>query len=143
MCSTVVVCSRDDVAVFPCCSRRHICILVPIFVTVCGTVVVCEVVTMSLCFRDVPDVLIVGYLCHHVFASTVVVCVVVTMSPCFRAVPDPGPNPSKPMSDPGSLFLSLVKSSDARPLIQNIIMNVNYNNAGKTSGDDEHAQQWH
>ena len=75
--------------------------------------------------------------------STVVVCVVVTMSLCFRAVPDPGPNPSKPMSDPGSLFLNLIKSSDARPLIQNIIMNVNYNNAGKTSGDDEHAPQWH
>ena len=108
-----------------------------------STVVVCVVVTMSLCFCAVPDVIIVGYLCHHVLASTMVVSDVATMSLCFRAVPDPGPNPSKPMSDPGSLFLNLIKSSDARPLIQNIIMNVNYNNADKTSGDDEHAQQWH
>ena len=52
-----------------------------------STVVVCEVVTMSLCFRDVPDVLIVGFLCHHVLASTMVVCEVVTMSLCVHTVP--------------------------------------------------------
>ena len=53
-----------------------------------STVVVCKVVTMSLCFRAVPDFIIVGYLCHHVLASTMVICEVVTMSLSIRAVPD-------------------------------------------------------
>ena len=47
------------------------------------------------------------------------------------------------MLDPGSLFLNLVKSMDARPLLQNIIMNVNYNNNGKTGNDDDHVNMWH
>ena len=48
-----------------------------------------------------------------------------------------------PMSDPSNIFLNLVKSVDARPLLQNIIMNVNYNNNGDTSKDDDHASTWH
>ena len=46
---------------------------------------------------------------------------------------------------PGSLFLNLLKNMDARPLLQNIVMNVNHNNYGKTSNDDDdnHAETWH
>ena len=58
-------------------------------------------------------------------------------------IPDTVPNPAMPMSDPGSLFLNLIKHTDARPLLQNIVMNVNYNNMGKASDGDKHAETWH
>ncbi|XP_070190209.1 peptidyl-glycine alpha-amidating monooxygenase A-like [Littorina saxatilis] len=35
--------------------------------------------------------------------------------------------PGQPQTDPGSMFLNLIKQLDSRPLLQNIVMNVNYN----------------
>ena len=46
------------------------------------------------------------------------------------------------MSGPGSLFLNLIKHLDARPLLQNIIMNVNYNYNNRQA-DKDHADTWH
>ena len=48
---------------------------------------------------------------------------------------------TQPMSGPAAMFLSLIKHLDARPLLQNIIMNINYNNGN--SDKDDHADMWH
>ena len=51
------------------------------------------------------------------------------------------PEPAQPESGPASFFLNLVKHLDARPLLQNIIMNVNYNNGD--ASDKDHANTWY
>ena len=44
----------------------------------------------------------------------------------------------------GSLFLNLIKNMDVHPLLQNIIMNVNYNNYGRAREDDDnHTKMWY
>ena len=51
------------------------------------------------------------------------------------------PEPAQPESGPASFFLNLVKQLDVRPLLQNIIMNVNYNNGD--ASDKDHANTWY
>ena len=49
---------------------------------------------------------------------------------------------SKPQAEgPGSMLLNLVKHLDARPLLQNIIMNINYNNGIHSDDDDDDDDQ--
>ncbi|KAK7114201.1 hypothetical protein V1264_000300 [Littorina saxatilis] len=68
------------------------------------------------------------------------------MTPTTTTTTTPRPSiphePGKPMSGPGSMLLDIIKQLDARPLLQNIVLNVNYNNVVKDS-DDGHAKTWH
>jgi len=45
----------------------------------------------------------------------------------------------------GSMFIDIIKQLDSRPLLQNIIMNVNYNYDHAPDHDemDQHSQMWH
>ncbi|KAK7114194.1 hypothetical protein V1264_000294 [Littorina saxatilis] len=64
------------------------------------------------------------------------------MIPTTTPKPSMPHEPAQPMSGPGSVLLDLIKQLDARPLLQNIVMNVNYNTVAKDS-DDGHAKTWH
>jgi len=53
--------------------------------------------------------------------------------------------PAPPMTGSASMFMDIIKHLDSRPLLQNIIMNVNYNYNQPRSNDDsaEHSAEMH
>ena len=85
--STVVICSRGDVALYPCCSRHHSCRL-PISLSPCAALLQSLVVTMSLCFRAVPDVLTVSWYISLSICAALWWSVKSWRCRCFRAVSD-------------------------------------------------------
>ncbi|XP_076468958.1 dopamine beta-hydroxylase-like [Babylonia areolata] len=62
----------------------------------------------------------------------------------YHPVTERPSEPSEPKPEgPGSMLMNLVKSIGSRPLLQNIIMNVNYNKYAGSSDNDKHGETWH
>jgi len=66
------------------------------------------------------------------------------MESCINRQPAPNNQGQvDPMKGSASLFMDIIKQLDARPLLQNIIMNVNYNYGASKAEEDEHNEMWH
>jgi len=60
--------------------------------------------------------------------------------------PEEPREPETATSGIGSMFLNIIKQLDGRPLLQNIIMNINYNYGGGSNDHndgDDHMADWH
>jgi len=66
------------------------------------------------------------------------------MESCDHRAPETHVTPAQ-STGPASMFMDIIKHLDARPLLQNIIMNVNYNygHAPPKDDKDDHQEMWH